>query len=192
MKKPSKSEKIGLVANERVYFANNFYLAVLLLLLQKVGVYDNFVKGAKKSIPLIVDIFPYIASIMIAVALLRASGLTSLIATALSPVFNFLAYQTELVELVLLRPFTGSGSYGLLESVLQTYGPDSYISSLCCVILGCSETIFYVTTVYFSQTKVKRLLYAIPVDLVCAVVGSCLRLLYLQIYITKKSDFSSL
>lgn len=140
---------------------------------KKVGVYDNFVKGAKKSIPLIVDIFPYIASIMIAVALLRASGLTSLIATTLSPIFNFLGIPTQLVELVLLRPFTGSGSYGLLESVLQTYGPDSYISRCACVILGCSETIFYVTTVYFSQTKVKRLLYAIPVALVCAVVGSC-------------------
>ena len=147
-------------------------------------------KVQKKSIPLIVDIFPYIASIMIAVALLRASGLTSLIATALSPVFNFLGIPTELVELVLLRPFTGSGSYGLLESVLQTYGlTHIYLAVPVSSWVAVKD---YVTTVYFSQTKVKRLLYAIPVDLVCAVVGSCLRLLYLQIYITKKSDFSSL
>ncbi len=139
---------------------------------KKVNTYDTFVKGAKKSINLVIDIFPYIATIMIAVALLRASGITSMLANLLAPIFNFLGIPSELVELVLLRPFTGSGSFALLESVLTSYGPDSYISRCACVILGCSETIFYVATVYFSQTKVKKLLYAIPVALICALVGS--------------------
>lgn len=144
---------------------------------KKVNTYDTFVRGAKKAIPLVIDIFPYIATIMIAVALLRASGITSLLAQALSPVFNLLGVPTELIELVLLRPFTGSGSYALLNDVLVQYGADSYISRCACVILGCSETIFYVTTVYISQTKVKKLLYAIPIALVCAIFGaviSCL------------------
>lgn len=139
---------------------------------KKVNVYDTFVKGAKRSIPLIVDIFPYIVSIMIAVALLRASGITNLLANLLSPAFTWLGIPTELVELVLLRPFTGAGSFALLEDVLLKYGADSYISRCACVILGCSETIFYVTTVYFSQTKVRKLLYAIPVALICAGAGS--------------------
>ncbi len=139
---------------------------------KKVNTYDTFVRGAKKAIPLVVDIFPYIATIMIAVALLRASGITSLLAQALSPVFNFLGVPTQLIELVLLRPFTGSGSFALLNDVLVTYGADSYISRCACVILGCSETIFYVTTVYISQTKVRKLLYAIPIALICAVFGA--------------------
>ena len=139
---------------------------------KKVNTYDTFVKGAKKAIPLVVDIFPYIATIMIAVALLRVSGITNLLAKAFSPVFNLLGIPNELVELVLLRPFTGSGSYALLNDVLVKYGADSYISRCACVILGCSETIFYVTTVYTSKTNVKKLLYAIPIALICAVVGS--------------------
>ena len=85
---------------------------------KKVNTYDTFVRGAKKAIPLVIDIFPYIATIMIAVALLRASGITSLLAQALSPVFNFLGVPTQLIELVLLRPFTGSGSFALLNDVL--------------------------------------------------------------------------
>ena len=148
---------------------------------KKVNTYDTFVRGAKKAIPLAVDIFPFVAAIMIAVALLRASGLTAIIADACSPVFNFLGIPTELVELVLLRPFTGSGSFALLDSVLTQYGADSYIARCACVILGCSETIFYVTTVYFSQTKVKKLLYAIPIALVCAVFGSVLSCLLCKI-----------
>ena len=139
---------------------------------KKINTYDTFVKGAKKSFPLIIDIFPYIATIMIAVALLRASGITTLLAKAMSPVFSLLGIPSQLVELVLLRPFTGSGSYALLNDVLLQYGADSYVSRCACVILGCSETIFYVTTVYTSKTNVKKLLYAIPVALICATIGS--------------------
>lgn len=148
---------------------------------KKVNTYDTFVKGAKKSIPLVVDIFPYIATIMVAVALLRLSGITSILATLLSPVFNLVGIPSELIELVLLRPFTGSGSYALLNDVFLQYGADSYISRCACVILGCSETIFYVTTVYISQTKVKKLLYAIPIALICAVFGSILACLLCKI-----------
>ncbi len=148
---------------------------------KKVNTYDTFIQGAKKSIPLVIDIFPYIAAIMIAVALLRYSGITTLLAQWTSPIFNFLGIPTELIELVLLRPFTGSGSYALLNDVLVAYGADSYISRCACVILGCSETIFYVTTIYMSQTKVKKLLYAIPVALVCSTVGSILACLLCRI-----------
>lgn len=148
---------------------------------KKVSCYDTFVKGAKKSIPLVVDIFPYIATIMIAVALLRLSGITELLAYLLSPIFNLLGIPSQLIELVLLRPFTGSGSYALLNDVLLTYGPDSYISRCACVILGCSETIFYVATVYISQTKVKKLLYAIPIALICSLVGSVVACLLCKI-----------
>lgn len=148
---------------------------------KKINTYDNFVKGAKKAIPLVVDIFPYIATIMIAVALLRTSGVTDLLAQIFSPIFKLLGIPSELIELVLLRPFTGSGSFALLNDVLLKYGADSYISRCACVILGCSETIFYVTTVYTSQTKVKKLLYAIPIALICAVVGSVVACLICKI-----------
>ncbi len=148
---------------------------------KRINTYDNFVKGAKGAIKLVVDIFPFIASILIAVALLRVSGITAWLTDILSPIFTFLGVPPELTELVLLRPFTGSGSYALLEDILTTYGADSYISRCACVIMGCSETIFYVATVYFSQTKVKKLLYAIPVALVCSIIGTILACLLCRV-----------
>lgn len=151
-----------------------FIFILVFCLYKKVNCYDTFVIGAKKSIPLVVDIFPYITAIMIAVSLLRYSGITNILAEFVSPVFNLLGIPSELIELVLLRPFTGSGSYAILNNVLLQYGADSYISRCACVILGCSETIFYVTTIYISQTKIKRLLYAIPVALFCSIFGSVL------------------
>lgn len=148
---------------------------------KRINTYDYFVKGAKGAIKLVVDIFPFIASIMIAVALLRVSGITTWLTQILTPIFNLLGVPPELCELVLLRPFTGSGSYALLENVLATYGADSYIARCACVIMGCSETIFYVATVYFSQTKVKKLLYAIPVALICSIVGTILACLICKV-----------
>lgn len=164
-----------------------YILPVLFLLLfvycvfKRINTYDHFVKGAKGAIQLVVDIFPFIASILIAVALLRVSGITDFLGNILSPFFRLLGIPTELCELVLLRPFTGSGSYGILENIFTTYGADSYISRCACVIMGCSETIFYVATVYISQTKVKKLLYAIPVALFCSLVGTILACLVCKV-----------
>ncbi len=158
-----------------------FILLILYCMYKRINTYDYFVKGAKGAIKLVVDIFPFIASIMIAVALLRVSGITTWLTQILTPIFNLLGVPPELCELVLLRPFTGSGSYALLENVLATYGADSYIARCACVIMGCSETIFYVATVYFSQTKVKKLLYAIPVALICSIVGTILACLICKV-----------
>ncbi len=158
-----------------------FILVFVYSIYKRINTYDCFVKGAKGAIKLVVDIFPFIASILIAVALLRVSGITDFLAQLLSPIFNFLGVPTELCELVLLRPFTGSGSFGLLENIFTTYGADSYIARCACVIMGCSETIFYVATVYISQTKVKKLFYAIPVALVCSLVGTVLACLLCKV-----------
>lgn len=149
--------------------------------IKKVNAYNTFVKGAKGAIQLVVDIFPYIASIMIAVALLRASGITTFVSTLLSPIFTLCGIPPELCELVFLRPFTGSGSYAILQDIFTQYGADSYISRCASVIMGCSETIFYVATIYISQTKIKKLLYAIPVALFCSFVGTIIACLLCKI-----------
>lgn len=160
------------------YIVPIFIVLVLLYASYKnLNTYNIFVKGAKGAIELVVSIFPYIVAIMVSVALMRISGLTDLITKWLSPVFLALGIPPEVSELVLLRPFTGSGSFALLNDIFTAYGPDSYISRCACVIMGSSETVFYVATVYFSQTKVKKLLYAIPCALIASLVAaivSCL------------------
>ena len=166
---------------------SNYILPILFLLLflyciyKKINTYDHFVKGAKGAIKLVVEIFPFIASILIAVALLRVSGITSFLVKIISPVFKLLGIPPQLCELIILRPFTGSGSYGILEDIFSTYGADSYISRCASVIMGCSETIFYVATIYISQTKVKKLLYAIPVALFCSFVGTIIACLLCRV-----------
>ena len=140
-------------------------------LIKRVNVYDSFVLGAKKSFDLSLSVFPYLAAMFIMVNCLRASGLDSYIILLLAPPFKLLGVPSEVVELMLLRPFSGSGSLAILTDVYTQYGVDSYVGRCASVIMGSSETVFYVASVYFAGTRVKRTGFAIPIALFCNLVG---------------------
>ena len=148
-------------------------IAVLVTgLIKRVNVYDSFVLGAKQSFNLSLSIFPYLAAIFIMVNALHASGLDVFITKVFAPPFELLGVPAEVVQLVLLRPFSGSGSLAILTDVYNTYGVDSYVGRCASVIMGSSETVFYVASVYFAGTRVKRTGFAIPIALVCNLLGS--------------------
>lgn len=140
--------------------------------IKKVNCYDKFTAGAQKGLRLGIDIFCYVAAILVCVGLLRVSGITSFLVRTLAPVFGLVGMPSEIIELVLLKPFTGSGSIAVLESIIAQYGADSFISRAACVIAGSSETTFYIASIYFSKTSVKKLGYAIPIALFCTIVGA--------------------
>ena len=59
--------------------------------------------------------------------------------------------------MVLIKPFSGSGSIAYLNEIIKNYGADSYITRCACVCFGSSETVFYISAVYFAKTKSKKL-----------------------------------
>lgn len=162
---------------------SNYILPILILFtfvyakIKKVNVYGSFINGAKQSLGIVVSIFPYLVTIMIMVQFIKISGLASLIAKFVSPLMNVFGIPSELCELVLLKPFSGNGSLAILNDLYSTYGVDSYIGRCASVIVGSCDTVFYVTTLYCSQVKVKKLFYAVPVALIatlCGTIISCL------------------
>jgi spore maturation protein B len=154
-----------------------FIASFLFASLKKVKVYDSFVGGAKKAIPLIISIFPYLAAVTMLSTLLEVSGLNALFARWLAPVFSFFGVPTEIAPLILIKPMSGSGSIAMLAELLEKYGVDSYIARCACVAHGASETIFYVGAVYFSGLKRKRLSAALLISVfayLSAVVFGCM------------------
>ncbi len=149
--------------------------------IKKVRLYDAFLEGAKNAFELSLTLFPYLAAILIAVALFRASGGIALLNTLTSPIFHFLGIPKEITELVLLRPFSGSGSLALLEEILKTYGPDSYIARCATVFAGGGDTVFYLAAVYFSSVGIKRLHLAIPIALFSMLFGTVLACLLCRV-----------
>ena len=157
------------------YIIPIFIIAVLIYsLFKKINAYDCFVSGARQAVDLCVNTFPYLVAIFAIVELLSISGLSSILSNLTAPIFNFFGIPIELTEFLILRPFTGSGSIGMLSNLFSLYGADSYISKCACIIMSCSETTFYVIAVYFSTTKIKKLKYTIPVCLLSAFISSIL------------------
>lgn len=156
----------------------NYIIPIFLIILctycfiKKINAYDHFVSGAKESVNLCINTFPYLVAIFVAVELFKLSGLSSMLGNFLSPMFQFLGMPKELTEFLVLRPFTGSGSLAMLSEIFTLYGADSYIAKCACVIMSCSETTFYIVAIYFSTIKIKKLRYTIPVAMLATFLGS--------------------
>ena len=99
----------------------------------------------------------------------------------LSPMWSFLGIPPELGPLILIKPFSGSGSLAVLSEVYATHGADSYVGRCASVIFGSSETVFYVSAVYFSACKNKRLLLPIIISLIAALMSAILACLVCRV-----------
>ena len=143
-------------------------------LIKGVDAYSGFVNGAKDALPLMAKLLPYIIAMFVAVELFRNSGLSGYLCKFLSPAFNFLGIPSEVCELTLIRPFSSNAGYILLRDIYAQYGVDSYVGKCASVIMGSSDTIFYVSSIYFASTKVKKTLLTIPIALICNVVCAIL------------------
>ena len=102
-----------------------------------------------------------------AISILRASGLPELLCRLLSPVFGLLGIPEETALLLLLRPMSGSGALAAAAELIGQYGADSLIGRTAAVMIGSSETTFYVIAVYFAAAGVKNSRWAVPAAL-CA------------------------
>lgn len=161
---------------------SKYFIPVLFLIIfvfaifKKVKPYDAFTLGAKSAIPFAVSVFPYLVSIFVLTELFEASGISNTVANFLSPLFNLVGIPKELTKLVLIKPFSGSGSLALLSEIFTEYGVDSYLSRCASVIYGSSETVFYVAAVYFAGAKTKKLFTPIIISLFasfCSCVFAC-------------------
>lgn len=166
----------------------NYVVPILILMLlifsiiKKQNNYETFVKGAQKSLTLIFEIFANIVAIFIIIELFKQSGISEYLSKILSPILSLFNIPKELCELIVLKPFSGSGSLALLSDIFTRYGVDSYIGRCASVIIASSETVFYVSSVYFSKTKVKNLGYAIPLALFVTIFSCILSCLFCKIF----------
>ncbi|MBO5060158.1 MAG: spore maturation protein [Clostridia bacterium] len=140
--------------------------------------YQTFIEGVEEGLKTVVSILPALVAILSAAAMLRQSGAISAICDLLSPVTDFFGFPSEVLPLAIIRPLSGGGSIGLLTDTVKTYGADSTIARMACIMCASTETTFYTIMVYFRKTKVKYtkrvILAAVFGDLVGILCAFCL------------------
>lgn len=130
-----------------------------------VDVYSAFVEGALDGAKSALKIFPYILAIIFAINLFMQSGAEDFIAGILKPVTSLIGLPAELLSLIIVKPLSGGGSLGVFQTILDNNGPDSYVGRCASVIMGSSETIFYICAVYYGSVGISNYRYTLKVGL---------------------------
>lgn len=147
------------------------FLIVTYGVLEKVKVYDEFVKGAKKGFHTVIQIMPTLIGLMVGVGILRASGFLDFLANAIGRMTNHIGFPSQLVPLAIVRMFSASAATGLVLDLFKEYGTDSRIGLIASIMMSCTETIFYTMSVYFMAAKVKKTRYTLTGALLATVAG---------------------
>lgn len=140
--------------------------AVILLIIlsaarKRVPMYESFVTGAKEGFNVAVMIIPYLVAMLFAIKVFVASGIFDDIKYALAMVMNGVglgAYteSLDLLPLAMTKPLTGGGARAVMLEIFDLHGPDSFLGKTASIMMGSSETTFYILTVYFGAVGVKK------------------------------------
>ncbi len=130
-------------------------------LLKKVPVYETFIDGAKDGIKVSINIIPYLVAIITAVSMLRASGAIESLALLCTGILNKINLPAEILPLAFVRSLSGSAAMGVFSDIVANNDVNSYTSKLAAIMMGSSETTFYVLTVYFGAVGIKKYRYAL-------------------------------
>ena len=133
--------------------------------------YDLMLTGAQEGLKLLFSLIPALILLLTAVTMLRQSGAVEILSSFHSPVFSFFGIPPETAMLVLIRPISGSAALAVGAELMATYGPDSPIGRTAAVMLGSTETTFYIISVYFGAAGIQKTRYAIPAALIADFTG---------------------
>ena len=136
-----------------------------------VPVFDTFLSGAKEGLRTSLKLLPTLVGLLVAVSMVRASGMLELLCVPLAPVAESLGVSPELLPLALLRPISGSGALAVAGDLLTTHGPDSYVGRVAAVMLGSTETTFYTIAVYFGAAGISKSRHTVPAALTADLTG---------------------
>ncbi|MDY5181956.1 nucleoside recognition domain-containing protein, partial [Butyribacter sp.] len=119
---------------------------------RKIDMFAAFTEGAKDGFKVVFEILPTLIGLLLAVGVLRTSGILDLIGEWLSKPLSYIGFPSQLVPLSLVKMFSSSAATGLLLDIFKKFGTDSEEGMLASILMSCSETIFYTISVYFLAT----------------------------------------
>ena len=148
---------------------------------EKKKVFDIFLDGATEGMKIVVNLFPTLIGIFLAVGALRNSGILDFIIDLISPITNLLKIPSQILPLAMLRPISGSASMGVAVDIMQKYGVDTTIGMITSVIMGSTETTFYTIAIYTACVKIKKIRFVLAAALLADLAGMITSVIICQI-----------
>ena len=138
---------------------------------KKVKIYEEFIEGAKDGFKVSISIIPYLVAIIVAISMFKASGAIDIITGFAGSMLEKLSIPADIIPIMITRSLSGSATLGLFSEIAHNLGPDSYITKLAAVMVGSSETTFYVLAVYFGAVGIKKFRHALLAGILADIIG---------------------
>ena len=141
---------------------------------KKVNVYEAFIEGAKGGIQTSLTIIPYLVGMLVAIGVVRNSGVLGMIVGGVNWVLTLFGLDTSFTNALptaLMKPLSGSGSKAMMIDTMKTYGVDSFVGRLACIFQGAADTTFYIIALYFGSVGIKKTRYAVSYGLLADLAG---------------------
>ena len=141
---------------------------------KKVNVYEAFIEGAKGGIQTSLTIIPYLVGMLVAISVIRNSGVLGMIVGGVNWVLTQFGLDTSFTNALptaLMKPLSGSGSKAMMIDTMKTYGVDSFVGRLACIFQGAADTTFYIIALYFGSVGIKKTRYAVSYGLLADLAG---------------------
>lgn len=142
---------------------------------KKINVYEAFIEGAKEGFKTAITIIPYLVAILVGIGVFRASGAMDFLIDGVRWGVGSLGLNTDFVEAlptILMKPLSGSGARGMMLDAMNTYGADSFVGRLSCIVQGSCDTTFYVVALYYGSVGIKNTRYTVPCALLADLAGA--------------------
>jgi spore maturation protein SpmA len=141
---------------------------------QRINVYEVFVEGAKSGIETSIRIIPFLVGMLVAIGVLRHSGVLDLVVGLFAWLFGAMGLNTDFTPALptaLMKSVSGSGARAMMIEAMKTYGADSFVGRLVSILQGSSDTTFYIIALYFGSVGITKTRYAITYGLLADFAG---------------------
>lgn len=170
-------EKVSLYST---LFANTLLFSIICGFIvsgirKKINVYDAFIEGAKEGFKTAITIIPYLVAILVGIAVFRASGAMDYLIEGIAAGFSAIGIDTKFIgalPTMIMKPLSGSGARGMMIDAMNSYGADSFVGRLACIVQGSTDTTFYVIALYYGSIAIRNTRYTIQCSLLADLVGA--------------------
>lgn len=157
------------------------YISFIILygVIKKLNCYESFKNGVSSNYKILLDIFPNLLALVFAVEVFTNSGIIELI----NNYVNLFIIPIEIIIQAFLKPISSSSALVMMLKVFNNYGTNSNLGILSSIIQGCSDTTFYIVTLYFSCVKIKNYKYALKVGVLTDIITFLLVSLFFILFV---------
>ena len=115
---------------------------------------------------------PTLIGLLVAVGILRASGLLDAVSSVFSNIISSKMIPGEIIPVFVVRLFSNSAATGLVLDIFKKYGTDSMLGFISSIMVSSTETVFYTMSVYFMSVNIKKTRWTLSGAMLATIAGT--------------------